>query len=316
MARESHAFYVDLAERLGVAVAAGLDHAGTSSSPIPTRRWRSWPRTWPCSKRWACRRSCSLGASHSRSCRPYAVTASSGAAFCAEDGYFDRPQAVVEAFAEAARARGARARAGRGNRRHARRSRLATRHEDRCIDLGRADRGRRRRQPGAPRAARLRPAAGQRGAAPLPQRAARSGVARQPRDCGRPRSRRKATRRRPPARERPDARPGIPSVGQGRWRARIAEQLASLLPALDVPLPTMRSGVYDLTPDRQAGDRPARRRAVGGGGLQRPRVHDRAEQRAGSSPERSPATRSPSGARPSPGSGSRASSAERESQVI
>ena len=31
-----------------------------------------------------------------------------GAAYCAEDGYFDRPQAVVEAFAAAARARGAR----------------------------------------------------------------------------------------------------------------------------------------------------------------------------------------------------------------
>ena len=29
-----------------------------------------------------------------------------GAAFCAEDGYFDRPQAVVEAFADAARRRG------------------------------------------------------------------------------------------------------------------------------------------------------------------------------------------------------------------
>jgi sarcosine oxidase subunit beta len=31
-----------------------------------------------------------------------------GAAYCGEDGYFDRPQAVVEAFAEAALARGAR----------------------------------------------------------------------------------------------------------------------------------------------------------------------------------------------------------------
>src|SRR5207244_1635577 len=29
-----------------------------------------------------------------------------GAAYCAEDGYFDRPQAVVEAFAEAVSARG------------------------------------------------------------------------------------------------------------------------------------------------------------------------------------------------------------------
>ncbi len=31
-----------------------------------------------------------------------------GASYCGEDGYFDRPQAVVVAFAEAARARGAR----------------------------------------------------------------------------------------------------------------------------------------------------------------------------------------------------------------
>jgi sarcosine oxidase subunit beta len=36
-----------------------------------------------------------------------------GAAYCGVDGYFDRPQAVVEAFAEAARARGVRIRIAR-----------------------------------------------------------------------------------------------------------------------------------------------------------------------------------------------------------
>ena len=35
------------------------------------------------------------------------VSGVTGAAYCAEDGYFDRPQAVVEAFAEACRRRGA-----------------------------------------------------------------------------------------------------------------------------------------------------------------------------------------------------------------
>ena len=36
------------------------------------------------------------------------VESVTGAAYCGEDGYFDRPRAVVDAFASAARARGAR----------------------------------------------------------------------------------------------------------------------------------------------------------------------------------------------------------------
>jgi sarcosine oxidase, subunit beta len=44
---------------------------------------------------------------------------------------------------------------------------------------------------------------------------------------------------------------GSAADGRERWRARIAEHLALLLPAANVDLPTIVHGVYDMTPDAQ-----------------------------------------------------------------
>ncbi len=108
MARESLAFYESLPERLGVQVDARFDRCGylfVADRPetlaqleanVAVQRGVGVPSRL-------------LGAAEVAQLVP-GLNAEGviGGAFCAEDGYFDRPRAVVAAFEAAARARGAR----------------------------------------------------------------------------------------------------------------------------------------------------------------------------------------------------------------
>ncbi|MBA2474545.1 MAG: FAD-binding oxidoreductase [Actinobacteria bacterium] len=172
-----------------------------------------------------------------------------GAAVCEEDGYFDRPQAVVEAFAEAARRSGVRVER-RGVRSLARDGAawsidgtllagqvvvaagydtpallgplgvdLPIRREARFLFLGE----------------------------PVPERLLEPLVV--------------SPERRFAAKQLADGRllasdlgaSGDPATERERWRARIKELITDLLPPLEfVPLPRLVEGLYDVTPDHQA----------------------------------------------------------------
>jgi sarcosine oxidase, subunit beta len=250
MARESHAFYVDLSRQLGVAVAAQFDPCGYLFL-ADTAETRGRLAANVAVQQEAGVPSRLLTQAESLEVVPnLRGDEFAGAAFCGEDGYFDRPQAVVEAFADAARTRGA--------------------------GLEQADVTRIRRD-GA--GWRLDTTTGwstsdvlivAAGGDSLPLLAplgfdlplvseARHLFLSEPLAPGLLDTLVIAVDRGLAAKQLADGRllasdltaSGDPEVGQARWRARIAEQLASLLPALNVPLPTMRSGVYDLTPDAQ-----------------------------------------------------------------
>jgi sarcosine oxidase, subunit beta len=106
MAKESHAFYRDFPSRLGTVAQARFDPCGylfVADDPASLRRLEA-----------------SVAVQHevgipSRVLTPAEAAALVpglddgfvGAAWCGEDGYFDRPQAVVEAFAEVALRQGA-----------------------------------------------------------------------------------------------------------------------------------------------------------------------------------------------------------------
>jgi sarcosine oxidase subunit beta len=157
-----------------------------------------------------------------------------GAAFCAEDGYFDRPQAVVEAFAEATRRRGVAIErrdvhsldglaevvvvaAGIGT--PALLPELPIEPEARHLFLG------------EPLAERL--------LEPLVVSAERRFAAKQLADGRLLASDLGAT--------------GDPEEGRERWRAAVRASVRELLPLLEhVPLPLLVEGLYDVTPDRQA----------------------------------------------------------------
>jgi sarcosine oxidase subunit beta len=157
-----------------------------------------------------------------------------GAAFCAEDGYFDRPQAVVEAFAEAARRRGV-AIERRGVRSLEGLAEIVVvaagvdtatllpelpiEPEARYLFLG------------EPMTERL--------LEPLVVSAERRFAAKQLADGRLLASDLGAT--------------GDPDEGRERWRANVRGSVRELLPLLEhVPLPLLVEGIYDVTPDRQA----------------------------------------------------------------
>ena len=250
MARESHAFYGSLAERLGVAVDARLDPCGylfvadaaetlaRLKANVSVQRDAGVPSRLLTPAEAAelvpgLRRDGFLGAAH-----------------CGEDGYFDRPQAVVEAFAAAARARGAQielaeatgiARDGAGWRLETRTGGMTSD----CLIVAAAGGSVPLLAPLGFELPVVDEARHLFRSEPLPARLLDQLVV--------------AVDRGIAAKQLADGRllasdlqaTGDPAAGRDRWRARIAGQLASLLPALDVSLPSMVSGVYDLTPDAQ-----------------------------------------------------------------
>jgi glycine/D-amino acid oxidase-like deaminating enzyme len=157
-----------------------------------------------------------------------------GASWCAEDGYFDRPQAVVEAFAEAVRRRGV----------------AIERRDVRSVEglaevvVVAAGVGSSELLPDLPIEPEVRflflgEEIAERLLEPLVVSAERRFAAKQlaagrllASDLG-------AT--------------GDPVEGRERWRASVRAAIRDLLPMLAyVPLPLLVDGIYDVTPDRQA----------------------------------------------------------------
>ena len=204
-----------------------------------------------------------------------------GASYCGEDGYFDRPQSVVAAFAEAARVRGARF------------------ERSQVISIARDGAGWRLETEGvrptpveqlvvaaAAETARL--------VAPLEVDLP---IEREPRFLllGEPRSERLldplviAVDRGLAAKQLADGRllasdlhaTGDPETEADRWRANVRRELERLLPALaEEALPTVVQGDLRHDAGRTADRRRGRRRALGRRRLQRPRLHGRTEHGA------------------------------------
>jgi sarcosine oxidase, subunit beta len=250
MASESHAFYRELGERLDVPVAARFDACGylfLAGAEETLARLEA-----------------NVAVQHQAGVPSRLVTPAEaaalvpglredgfvGAAWCGEDGYFDRPAAVVEAFAAAARARGARlevaeatgiVRDGAGWRLETRTGSSTSEHLVVAAANGSVPLL-------APLGFELPIVSDSRHlflSEPLPTRVLEPLVV--------------AIDRGVAAKQLADGRllasdlqaKGDPAEGQVRWRARIAEQLAALLPAIDVSLPTIVDGTYDMTSDAQ-----------------------------------------------------------------
>ena len=106
LARESFLFYRELGERLQVSLKPALEECGylfvaeSESTLAQMEAGVSRQQSWGIP-------SVLLSAEEAFRIAPAIARGEIlGASYCAEDGYFDRPQSVVEAFAEAARARG------------------------------------------------------------------------------------------------------------------------------------------------------------------------------------------------------------------
>jgi len=252
MARESRAFYLALGERLGLPVDASFDACGylfladreetlaQLEANVRVQHAAGVPSTI-------------IAADEAAALLPgLRIDGVAGASYCAEDGYFDRPQAVVAAFAEAARARGAQfeplhvssiARDGAGWR------------------LSTAD-GRHAQ------VEQLVVAAGAETAGLVAPLALRLPITREPRFLllGEPRTDRVldplviAIDRGLAAKQLADGRllasdlraSGDPAAEADRWRTNVRSGLERLLPALAADaLPTLVQGIYDMTPDAQ-----------------------------------------------------------------
>jgi sarcosine oxidase subunit beta len=251
LADDSFAFYRDLSERLGIAVDARLDECGyvfVADEPSTLERLRG-----------AVALQNELGIP-SRAVKPeetatlvpgLALDGFVGAAYCDTDGYFDRPQTVVEAFAEAVRRRGAEFVTeavvalrpdGAGWQLEARSSThtadvvvVAAGWETRPlleplgVDLAISPL-RRHIFFGEPLRERL--------LEPLVVAVDRGVAAKQLADGRLLASDLDAT--------------GDPAIAQDSWRRRIREQIVPLLPMLEyAALPLAVDGVYDMTPDGQ-----------------------------------------------------------------
>jgi sarcosine oxidase subunit beta len=171
-----------------------------------------------------------------------------GGSWCAEDGYFDRPQSVIEAFAEAARRLGAAVEKG----------------EVTALEPLRAGWRLRLRDGSAVETGAVVVAAGVHTTAlvPLPIEPEKRYLF-----YGDPVAERLleplvvAPDRRFAAKQLADGRllasdlsaSGDPEEGRERWRAAVRRNVADLLPHLEfVALPLLVGGVYDVTPDHQA----------------------------------------------------------------
>ncbi|MDX6580389.1 MAG: hypothetical protein QOJ47_1938 [Gaiellales bacterium] len=108
LGRESLQVYRALAERLGVPVAATFDACGYLFLAHGTERVEQLRATVALQNELGIASRMVTPAEAAEIVPGLLVERVLGGAFCSEDGYFDRPRAVVQAFAEAARARGAR----------------------------------------------------------------------------------------------------------------------------------------------------------------------------------------------------------------
>ena len=247
MAGESYAFYADLGERLGVTVDARFDPCGYIFA-ADTEATLAQLEANVAVQNDAGVPSRLLTPAEAAELVP--GLACLGAAYCAEDGYFDHPQAVVEGWAAAARARGAQietaeavsiAPDGAGWRLE---TTTGSSTSDCLVVAAAGD--------SVPLLAPL-------GFEPPIVSEARH-LFRSDRLPGRVLDPLViAVDRGIAAKQLADGRllasdlhaTGDSVAGQNAWRARILEQLATLLPDIQVSLPSLTTGVYDLTPDAQ-----------------------------------------------------------------
>jgi sarcosine oxidase subunit beta len=252
MARESLVFYLELEERLGVHVGAAFDACGylfladregslaQLEANVRVQREAGVPSTM-------------LTVDEVGALVPALRTEGvAGASYCGEDGYFDRPQAVVAAFAEAARARGARF------------------ERADVISIGRDGGGWRLETAAgpAPPVERLVVAAAAETTRLVAPLEIALPITREPRFLflGEPSGERLldplvvAIDRGLAAKQLADGRllasdlraSGDPATDADLWRGNVRRGFARLLPALaEQPLPTLISGAYDMTPDAQ-----------------------------------------------------------------
>ena len=250
MARESVAFYQEVADRLDAPTRPQLDLCGylflaaLGGAPDPLRADVALQNHLGIPSRL-------LAPAEIEDVLP-GIDASSlaGASWCAEDGYVDKPQGVVEAFAAAAERAGAELvhsnvvaveQAAPG---------WLLRHRGRAGDDRRRRRRRHRLRARAARAARCR-RADREGRVPLLQRADRGAPARSARRRLRAPVRRQAACERPRARQR--SLGGRQDRTPDDWRRHVGDVSRTLLPVLEfVSYPLLVEGFYDVTPDHQA----------------------------------------------------------------
>jgi sarcosine oxidase subunit beta len=175
-----------------------------------------------------------------------------GASWCAEDGYFDRPQTVVEAFAEAARRLGVEIAFAEVTAVERRRGGWRLRFRDGAVDAGAVVLAAGTDTPDLVRLLGvelpIEPEARHLFYSdPIAERLLEPLVV--------------ATDHRFAAKQLADGRvlasdlsaTGEQSAGRERWRAATRSAIEALLPRLQhVALPHLVSGIYDVTPDRQA----------------------------------------------------------------
>jgi sarcosine oxidase subunit beta len=251
MAKESHAAYVDLDNLLGTHVNARFERCGYLFAADTDETLGMLEAN--------------VAVQHSAGVPSQVISAAEmsalapglrthgihGAAYCAEDGYFDRPMAVVEAFASAARALGAAFEFGRvatGIVRDGTGWQLTTAEGSLSADVlvVAAANG---SVPlfdllgfdlpltSEPRYLFLSEPCGSQVLAPLVVAIDRGIALKQLADGRLLASDLRAT--------------GDPTREEDRWRARISENLVKLLPDTPTSFPTMVRGTYDMTPDAQ-----------------------------------------------------------------
>jgi sarcosine oxidase subunit beta len=235
LARASLAFYRDVQTRLGARVDPGFRACGYLFVAHTERALARLRANVELQERLGIPSRLLAPGEAARAAAGLDATAIVGAAFCPEDGYFDRPQAVVEALAEAVTERGARIElreiahldeldagavvvaAGVGT--PALLPELPIARESRYLFLSE----------------------------PIPERLLEPLVV--------------SPERRFAAKQLADGRllasdlgaAGDPAERRERWRAAVGATIRELLPRLAyVPLPLLVEGAYDVTPDRQA----------------------------------------------------------------
>ena len=249
LGRESLDVYRTLDDRLGVPVGATFDACGYLFLAHSAERLEEL-RSTVAVQRAAGIPSRMIAASEAAKLVPGLVVESvTGAAYCGEDGYFDRPRAVVDAFANAARARGARLEIARVRR-------IEPDGGGFRIEL----------DEGAVRAERVVVAAGVDTPTLLPdidlpiEPVARHLFFSGPLDRGALRPLVVSAEREFAAKQLADGRllashlaaTGSPALSSGRWLRRVCDVIGELLPSLrGTAFPTLVSGEYDATPDSQ-----------------------------------------------------------------
>ena len=249
LGRESLQVYRSLAERLGVPVDSTFDPCGYLFLAHGAERLEELQRTVALQHELGIPSRLVTPEEAAEIVPGLAIAGVHGGAYCSEDGYFDRPRAVVEAFADAARARGVRIEIAEAR---------AVERDGGAFGIGLADR--------RVAAERVIVAAGVDTPALLPElelpieTTAKHLFYSDPLPDGLLRPLVVSAERGFAAKQLADGRllasdltaAGDPGAARGDWLLRVHAVLGELLPRLaGTAFPTVVSGEYDSTPDAQ-----------------------------------------------------------------